>query len=251
MNKKIYFYDFTITMREILASISIIAVMMLFGIVISGNISDHHINKNKEYYQAAKIESQDLFEYSMKTNIGNAFVYGDLKAIDTVSFPEIDGQYMSVEKVKERYTMHTRTVTKTRTVNGKSQTYTTTETYWTWDVIDRWNKHCNKVTFLGVEFDYGQIYTPNENYIDTQRESSNIRYVYYGSSIEYTGTLYTNLNNNTVNNPKFLNGLNIDESVKKMESNGTIWIVMFWIFWIGLTGLLVYGFYYLDNNWLE
>lgn len=251
MNRKFYFCDFTITMREILASISIVAIMILFGIIISENISDHYLNKNKEYHQAIKIESQDLFEYGMKTNIGNAFVYGNLKAIDTVSFPEIDGKYMSVEKVKERYTMHTRTVTKTRTVNGKSQTYTEVETYWTWDTIERWNQHCNKVTFLGVEFNYGQIYTPNEHYIDTQRESSNIRYVYYGSPTEYTGTLYANLNNNTVNNPKFLNGLNIEEAVKRMESDETVWIIMFWIFWIGLTGFLVYGFYYLDNNWLE
>lgn len=35
---------------------------------------------------------------------------------------------MYVEKVKELYTMHTRTVTHT---DGKGHSYTTTETYWT------------------------------------------------------------------------------------------------------------------------
>ena len=29
----------------------------------------------------------------MKTNIGNAFVYGELKAIDTVSYDEIEGDF--------------------------------------------------------------------------------------------------------------------------------------------------------------
>ena len=29
----------------------------------------------------------------MRTNVGNAFVYGDLKAVDTVTYPEIGGEY--------------------------------------------------------------------------------------------------------------------------------------------------------------
>ena len=51
-----------------------------------------------------------MFQYGMDTNVGNAFVYGDLKAVDTVTYPEISGEYMYVEKVKERYTKHTRRV---------------------------------------------------------------------------------------------------------------------------------------------
>ena len=50
----------------------------------------------------------------MDTNAGNAFVYGNLTAIDTVSYPDIKGQYMYVEKKKSnrKYRRHTRTVTK-------------------------------------------------------------------------------------------------------------------------------------------
>lgn len=55
----------------------------------------------------------------MRTNAGNAFVYGDLKAVDTVTYPEIGGEYIYIEKVKERYTMHTRQVAHTTTMNGK------------------------------------------------------------------------------------------------------------------------------------
>lgn len=243
------FGDFEITKREILASISIIAIMLLIGVLISSKISEHQIDQNEIYNKAVKIEDQELFQYGMNTNVGNAFVYGDLKAVDTVTYPEIGGEYMSVEKVKERYTRHTRTVTKTRIVNGKSQSYTTTEVYWTWDAIDRWSEHCDKVTFLGIEFDYGQIYKPSERHIDTQKESSHIRYVYYGSDTEYTGTIFTSLKDKTINGTKFYNGKNIEETVEYLESSGGV--VIFWILWILLTGGCVFGFYYIDNKWLE
>ncbi|MBS5083801.1 MAG: hypothetical protein KH031_27035 [Clostridiales bacterium] len=241
--------DFTITKREILASIAIIAVMLIIGIFISSKISEHQLDQNEVYNKAVKIKTHDLFQYGMDTNVGNAFVYGDLKAVDTVTYPEIGGEYMSVRKIKERYTRHTRTVTKTRRVNGKTQTYTEKEVYWTWDEIDRWTKHCNKVTFLGIEFNYGQIYTPSEFHIETQKESSNIRYVYYGSDIKYIGTIFTSLKDKTVNNTKFYNNKNIEETVVHLESGGGE--ILFWIIWILVIVGCVFGFYYIDNNWLE
>lgn len=84
----------------------------------------------------------------MDTNVGNAFVYGDLKAVDTVTYPEISGEYMYVEKVKEKYTRHTR---KVRHSNGKTTWYTT-ETYWTWDRVGSEDIKCKEVSFCGVNF---------------------------------------------------------------------------------------------------
>lgn len=83
------FGDFEITKREILASISIIAIMLLVGVLIAGKISDWELDQNEKYNKAIKIETQDLFEYGMRTNVGNAFVYGDLVAVDTVTYPEL------------------------------------------------------------------------------------------------------------------------------------------------------------------
>lgn len=243
------FGDFEITKREIVASISIISIMLLIGILISTKISEYQMDRNEVYNKAIKIESQDLFRYGMDTNIGHAFVYGDLKAVDTVTYPEIGGQYMSVKKVKERYTKHTRVVTKTRVVNGKTKTYTDTETYWTWDEVDRWRQHSNKVTFLGIEFNYGDIYIPSESHISTQKESSRIRYVYYGSPTEYIGTIFTQLKDGTINNTEFYNDRNIDETVEMLESDGLV--IVFWIIWILIIGGCVYGFYYINNEWLE
>lgn len=178
------FGDFEITYREILASISIIAVMLLIGFVISGKISQIQDDKNAKYNKAVKIESADFFRYGMDTNVGNAFVYGELKAVDTVTYPEIGGEYMYAEKVEEHYNMHTRTYT---TTDGKGHTKTHTEIYWSWDYAGSEDMQCKEVSFCGVVFDSNKIKLPSADYIDTIKESSHVRYKYYGTKTKYTG----------------------------------------------------------------
>lgn len=244
------FGDFEITRREILASVSIIAIMLLIGVLIAGKISDYQLDKNEKYNKAVKIESQDLFEYGMRTNVGNAFVYGDLEAVDTVTYPEIGGEYMYVEKVKERYTQHTRQVAHTRTVNGKTSTYYTTETYWSWDYAGSENLKCKEISFSGVTFKSSKIDIPGADYIDTIKESGHVRYKYYGTETKYVGTIFTELKGGTIlDMTPFYKNKNIDETVESLESDFAIWI--FWVAWVILIGFCVYGFYYIDNNWLE
>lgn len=244
------FGDFEITKREILASVSIIAVMLLIGVLISSKISEHQLDANEVYNKAIKIDNTDLFQYGMDTNVGNAFVYGDLVAVDTVTYPEVGGEYMYIEKVKERYTQHTRQVAHTRTVNGKSQTYYTTETYWTWDRVDSEEKKCQEISFCGTTFGSNKIDLPSTNHIDTIKESSHIRYKYYGIGTKYKGTIFTDLRNQTISeNTNFYVDKNIEETVEYLEVGGGL--IIFWIFWIVLIGGCVFGFYYLDNKWLE
>lgn len=107
-----------ITKREIIASVAIIAVMLTIGFIISGKITEHQIEKNAEYQKAAHIEDKELFEYSMRTNVGNAFVYGDIKPVDTVTYEEIGGEYLYVEKIEEQYERHEKWVTE-KDSNGK------------------------------------------------------------------------------------------------------------------------------------
>lgn len=242
--------DFVITKREVIASISIIAILLMIGVWISGNITEARLDANEKYNKAVKIEDADLFEYGMRTNVGDAFVYGDLKAVDTVSFPEIDGEYMYVRKITERYTRHTRTVTKTRTVNGKTQTYTEIEEYWTWDEIDRESHKCDEITFLGVTFDSHKIDIPGAGYLKTIKESSKIRYKYYGTGTEHVGTIFTELRDGTITDgSNFYENHTVEETVERLEADN--WTVGFWIIWIFVIAGCVYGFYYIDNRWLE
>lgn len=249
MRNSFDFGGFVITKREIIASISIIAVMVIIGVLISTNISEHQMDKNEVYNKAVKIESKEMFQYGMDTNVGNAFVYGDLKAVDTVTYPEIGGEYMYVEKVKEEYTMHTRTVTHT---DSEGNSYTTTETYWEWDRVGSEDTKCKEISFCGVDFPSNKIRLPGTEYIDTINESGWIRYKYYGVGIEYSGTIFADLRNKTIpNNTKFYNNYTIDETIELLESESDFLISIFWILWIILIGGAMYGFYYLDNKWLE
>ncbi|MEY8422002.1 hypothetical protein AALB52_04520 [Lachnospiraceae bacterium 38-14] len=236
------FGDFEITKREILASISIVAVMLLIGVLISSKISEHQLDANEVYNKAVKIDNTDLFQYGMDTNVGNAFVYGDLVAVDTVTYPEIGGEYIYVEKVKEKYTRHTKRV--------KSGKHYRTKVYWTWDRVGSEDKKCQEISFCGITFGSNKIDLPNTNYIDTIKESSYIRYKYYGIGTKYTGTIFTDLRNQTISdNTKFYIDKNINETVEYLEAGGGL--IIFWIFWIVLIGGCVFGFYYLDNKWLE
>lgn len=246
----LYFDNFEISKREILIGIAIIAIMIVIGIVIHGAIDDALMIKYQEYNLALQVENDaKMFSHAMETNVGNAFVYGDLESVDSVTFDEIGGEYSSITKVKERYTRHSRIVTKTRTVNGKTKTYTTTEYYYSWDPVDRESKKCSKITFIGEEFDYGTIPFPNEKQVELIKESANIRYVYYASPAKTSGTVYANLNNNTINDAKFYNEQTIEETIERLESRWEL--ILFWIGWVVLTGAVLFGFVYLDNRWLE
>lgn len=242
------FGDFEITKRELLASVSIIAIMLLIGVLISEKISEAQLDANEKYNKAIKIDTLDLFEYGMRTNIGNAFVYGDLEAVDTVSYPDIDGSYMYIEKIKEEYTKHTRTVSDYDDDGNRIGEHT--EVYWTWDIVNRESLKCKEVSFLGHVFTSDKIDIPGDHYIDTIKESSKIRYKYYGVDTSFVGTIFTDLRFDTItdNTPFYVN-MTIEQTIKHLETGS--YVIFFWIFWIILTGFCVYGFYYADNNWLE
>lgn len=243
--------DFTITKREILMSVSIIALMLLIGFLISGKIQESQLDKNEKYNKALKIEDSEMFEYGMRTNIGNAFIYGELKAVDTVTYPEIGGEYMYVKKVEEHYRKHTRQVRHTRTVNGKTTTYYTTEVYWSWDRVGSEDLKCKEISFLGVVFDINKIDIPARVYIDTIQEWTHVRYKYYGVPTEHVGTIFTELKDNTIpDNTSFYKDMDINETVKHLEVGGGA-LIFFWVFWIILMCVIVFVFYYHNNSWLD
>ena len=249
-NKSFWVYDAEVTVKECILGFAIISILLTIGLLISNKIHEQKIDTEKKYNTAIKIDNDaDLFVYGMETNIGDAFVYGTLKAVDTVTYHEIGGEYMYVEKVKERYTRHTRQVAHTRTVNGKTQTYYTTETYWTWDRVNSEKKQSKQVQFLNSIFDMGMIKIPYEHYIDTIKESSTIRYFYYGVDKEHMGTIFTTLKDNTITPCDFYKDMNIDRTVKYLKFFD--FRILFWIVWIILMCGILYLFVYAENNWMD
>lgn len=235
-----------ITKREILASVTIIAIMILVGFVIVGRIDAYQVQKNSEYYSALQITDAEQFQYGMDTSVGNAFVYGTLEASEPVTYPEIGGEYLYVEKVEEHYNMHTRTVT---TTDSKGNHHTHTEVYWTWDYAGSENVHSNRIKFLGIEMDYKKIQRPDAHYIDTIKKSSHVRFQYYATPAKCAGTIYTDLRDGAISDEsKFFDGSDIENTIKRMTIS---WTWIFWIGWIILTGATACGFCCLENDWLN
>ena len=187
-----------VTKREIIVSISIISLMFILALFISGNIENGAIDEKEKYNKAIQIESKELFEYGMKTNVGNAFIYGDLEITDPVTYKEIGGQYSYIKKVKEVYTMHTRTVCETVGSGKNKRTVCHEEVYWSWDTVKTESKKSKDALFLGVKFKYSQFSTLPSKYIKTIKESSHVRYKYYGSPIKSNGTIFATLKDNNI-----------------------------------------------------
>lgn len=78
-----------VTKREIIISIAIIAIMLVLGFSISDSITRSETEQFAKYNKALHITETDLFKHCMDTNFGYAFVYGDLVALDPVTFEEI------------------------------------------------------------------------------------------------------------------------------------------------------------------
>lgn len=235
--------SFELTKHEALFSVIIIAIMLIIGIMIHGKINNRLVNDYQKYNTALHIQNDtDLFLYAMKTNVGNAFVYGDLEAVDTVTYPEIGGKYIYVEKVKEKYTRHTRRVKSGKTWH--------TQVYHSWDRVGSEDIKCKEISFCDVVFDSNKIEIPDTEYIDTIKESSHIRYKYYGVSQKHTGTIFAYLENKTIKDKaSFYENKTIEESIKHLESK--MELVIFWLIWIVVIAVVVYAFCYIDNRWLE
>lgn len=246
-----------VTKREIIISIAIAVIMLVIGFFISGEIIDAQNEKDAEYIKATHIDNKELFQYGMDTNIGNAFVYGDLQAVDTVTFDEIDGEYLHVEKIKKLYERHERKVTET---DSDGKTHTKIKVYYKWETENRESKHSEKIMFCGIEFPYEKIPFISDKYIktiNTDREYSwksgeyvKVKYEYFGTPIKHTGTIYTKLLDRTISdNTTFYENTSIDQLLKNFTSH--VENFLFWVVWIILTIASVYGFCYLDNYWLE
>ena len=243
------FENFKVTKRETLVAIALIGL----GIIISEAIKNNVNESNEKYYKALKINNdEEMFKYAIKTNVGYTLASGTIRAINGISIDELDGIYLSIKKVKEEYRKHYREEKHTRIKSdGTEEIYYTTEEYWTWDYVEEEKIHVDKFNFLGVDFDYDTIEFYNQSYNTTKEVEYHIRYKYYTIPIEFEGTLFTYINNNTITQNKFSTNKTINEIVKSKEDDVNFINAIFWITWIIFITLIDFGYVYLENNYLE
>jgi hypothetical protein len=114
----------------------------------------------KVFQEALKNENNPgLFDYEVKTNVGNILAYGKAESIEPVGIPELVEKYSIVEREIERYTRHTRQVCASRNKKGDCTAYRT-EVYYTWDSAGSNRVTCNSFKFLEKEFTSIQIAFP-------------------------------------------------------------------------------------------
>lgn len=246
------FGDFTITKREILISIAITLILTGIGFLISSSIRNGIDESNEKYYKALKINNdEEMFKYAIKTNVGYTLAQGKVQAVEGVSIQDIEGTYFYIKKEKEEYTMHTRQVEHTKTIGNQTYTYYTTEEYWTWDYAGQEEFHTTKFNFLGVDFSYGTINFYNESYKETKSGGHHIRYKYYVIPLEFEGTLFTYMKDNTINENNFSVNNTIENIIQQKENDVNTSNIVFWLIWIIFIGLIDFGYVYLDNRYLE
>lgn len=267
-------YDFKVTKRELVFSelvfiLVIIFIMIAIGFFIEGAILGHISEKNELYYKSLKIDNdKEQFEYAIETNVGNALCYGELKAVDYVSIPELKGTYMFIEKDTERYTKHEEIVN-----NGND---ITVETDYTWDIIDIEKYKSKEIEFLGNQFDSNIIKFPHakklklnsdtvnepycskielsEHIYESGHSVGSLRYSYYVVPKSVKGLLFAKLGDSTISpidgaRCDFYENKKINTFIQHRKNVGYSTVITFRIIWIIIIIIVCIVFLCLDNRW--
>lgn len=243
--------DWRVTLREALFSIFLFGVLMLIGSLISGYIKSYAHNKHLVYKQAMQIRNNpDEFKWAMATDVGHVFVEGQLKSVGTVTHPKLNIGVTEYSAVYQHYNMHTRPVTRTRSDGkGRSHTYTTIETYWTWDTYKRKHDSVTNVVFSGVEFDYKKFILDDFYKSKTVENGYRDRIVFNYIPSELHGSLFGEIKHKTLDGKIKLSDVSLDNLYKHYTTS--ILNTVFWIFWSIMSVVLIILFYIFENKWLE
>ena len=241
-----------ITIREILFSAIIIAVMVGIGVWVSNPIILSATKEALNTVSAVKVSDSERFGYIKRTNVGQFYAEGTLIANDTITIPDIAGGYSFIEKVKEEYRTHVETYT---TTDGKGHTTVHTRTYKSWDVMDRKSFETETYTFLGERFSKKEIHYRPYAQLDTtiyNRKilSNDIRYRYYTVPIDIEGVLSGIADNKSFSEMRFKQGQTIETIERRAEGRIGSAPIVFWILWGLLTAAFVALFYICENKWL-
>lgn len=217
-------------------------------------MDENRVNTLSLYQASVKIEDQETMEYANHTSIGHAMVQGDFTTKDPVKFEEMTKDFFAVRKVKERYTMHTRTVRR-----GKS---TRVQVYYTWDYAGEDSLLAKRFEVLGVEFESpkdlrnsGLVRIDASQIIKNAsgkyyKESPNVRYYYEVFPQEFRGVLAANIKDGKLSRLDRNNMPTIfkdQTSTKVVESYENDRSVLFWIVWIVAT-VGIYAFVLIKIN---
>lgn len=234
-----------VTKREVFVAAVFFLISLGIGFLVANSIRNYQDENNKKFHQAVQLADSTKFNYAFKTDVGHTLAYGTVFAVGSVSDEGV-GPYMSIHRVHEVYTMHTRTVC---TGDGKNR-HCHTETYWTWDYRGHKDWCVSHLKFLGRTFRYSEFARlPGADYVKTVNFKHHHRYVYYAQPLQYTGTLYGNIVGHNLYDPLFKNNVGLDKAVDAFSSK--YGDVIFWVVFMIVVIVAVIAFVAADNEWLN
>ena len=241
-----------ITVREILVSTLILAIMVGIGVWVSSSIMRNCTERYLDRMSSVPVTDSAKFDYIRRTDVGRFVAEGTLTAVDAVTLPELPGRYTYIRKVQEEYTYHVETYT---TTDSKGHTTVHTRTYYSWDEVKRWTYKTETVSFLGQNFkakDVFRYWPKRDTTIKAEKKPfhDDTRYVYYTCPESYNGIMTGIAKDKTYKSPSFKEGKTIDWYYEDAEANLHSGYALFWIFWVVLTAGIVVLFYCLENKWL-
>ena len=244
-----------ITKREVMFSMILVFVLCAVGFALHDSMYNSVAEENEQYYKAIKIlDDPALFDYTLETRAGTILAHGTFKAVTPVTDPEVKGQYMYLNRIHEKYTMHTRTVTTT--VNGKP--HTRTETYWTWDYAGSEENGTKQFDFLekNLNFKASDFPVVNLSEDDLKVESSggyiddgiNRRYHYEAVKDNGGGSLYTT---DYLETYKLYHAKTPEEILEGKQVSQNRFHIIFWIVASFVIAMVIAIFCKGENKWLE
>lgn len=258
-----------ITKREILMSIAIFLVMLGIAIGLTFmvlNISQEH---DEVYHKALQLEDEDAIEHAKNTGAGLAFVKVVLDSDNSVSHPNLIGEYLYIKEYVEKYTEHERVVTET---DSEGNTHTRVETYWQWDYYDSQVTQVDSVRLNNIEINSDELNFPSKSLKLTDETCTvshwGTSYIekndWFGPRLRYSYTIvekggeysslvfFENGEMNAYNSSKIsLHDSTVKELYESCLGRQKLWLILVWLGWALVTFLLIFGFYYLDNMWLN
>ena len=227
----------------------LLAATLYGGIRILTRLENYRADKRAKIRKVIEIYDDEQFLYGQKTNIGNAFVYGTISATAPVRASWAAGDLMIWHIKVQEWTKHVE-VTTTYKIDAKGNRipHKKETVYYSWDTIYTEKDHTDEVIFKGGVYPFEKVSFIGLDLYETVYIASDTREERYALPAEMTGTLYTNLADNTISyGSKFMKNLTPslarERMLKGLKFTGNIVYYSTAFFVITLAAMFIFYLY--------
>lgn len=215
----------------------IFLLMLLIGMYIARKEREKAADKSADFRKALEIETDHDFAYGIETNIGYAFVYGIIRAINPIKPSWCDNELLSYEIIEEELQERVDYVPVTEYDDDHmSHTRMERHVYYEWVMIGKENQNVDEIEFRGKVLPYNKIKMPDCYLLKRENTGFNRRNSYYILKNNLAGSIFTFLSENGISDKsRFFSGLNSKAAKIKAIKDEQNRVKQFWILWLLIT----------------